>query len=624
MERNIQKNGLVNLLVLVAVCILVFAASHYANAFAGQITSAFLALGILAAAVSCFQMGLEERERLEKLEFDEMTRGGTSSGLFVTQEAESFPARRSREQFEKFFVPGFTLVLLLVEAAGAYFLWQWLGKPPSTLLLSPTVGMAILGLAALVLFLMGKYSAGLVRLEKQRLLQPGASYLLLGAYLCALAAAGIAVTEAGFPLVDVNLARGLCGLLAILAAENLVTLLLELYRPRIKGKVSHLLYDSRLVGLLSRPEGIFTTAAHALDYQFGFKVSETWFYQFLQRAFAWLLLAQFGLLLLSTCFVFIDAGEEALLERFGKPVAEGVIGPGAHLKLPWPIDRVYRFRTQEIQSFDVGFVHDEKDDREKTVLWTVSHYKEEFHLLVANRESAGAASGAEAAGKKNPPVNILSAGIPVQFQISDLRAWAYNYTDAAQMLEKIGTREVVRYLVSADLQETMSSGRFQAGEELRKRIQERADELELGAKIIFVGLQDVHPPVKVAASYEAVVGARQKREANILAARAHEVRTNALATAQAFVRKRQAEATRQRLESATLARAVLFTNQIPAFHASPSVYSTRGYLQALTRGGDTARKVILVTTNTDDVILLDLEEKISPDLLGGLSMPKAK
>ena len=219
---------------------------------------------------------------------------------------------------------------------------------------------------------------------------------------------------------------------------------------------------------------------------------------------------------------------------------------------------------------------------------------------------------------------MLSAGIPVQFQISDLRAWAYNYTDAPQMLEKIGTREVVRYLVSADLQETMSSGRFQAGEELRKRIQERADELQLGAKIIFVGLQDVHPPVKVAAAYEAVVGARQKREANILAARAHEVRTNSLATAQAFVRKRQAEAARKRLESATLARAALFTNQIPAFQASPRVYSTRAYLQALARGGDTARKVILVTTNTDDVILLDLEEKISPDLLGGLSMPKAK
>ena len=96
MERNIQKNGLVNLLVLVAVSVLAYAAARYANAFAGQITTAFLTLGVLVAAVSYFQMGLEERERLEKLEFDEMTRGGASSALFDTHEAETFPARRVR------------------------------------------------------------------------------------------------------------------------------------------------------------------------------------------------------------------------------------------------------------------------------------------------------------------------------------------------------------------------------------------------------------------------------------------------------------------------------------------------------------------------------------------------
>jgi len=50
-----------------------------------------------------------------------------------------------------------------------------------------------------------------------------------------------------------------------------------------------------------------------------------------------LLLAQVAALLLSTGVVFIDAGEQGLLERFGKPV-EGrlVLGPGAHLKFPGP------------------------------------------------------------------------------------------------------------------------------------------------------------------------------------------------------------------------------------------------------------------------------------------------
>ena len=46
---------------------------------------------------------------------------------------------------------------------------------------------------------------------------------------------------------------------------------------------ARVLYESRLVGLLGQPESLFTTAAHALDYQFGFKVSDTWFFQFLQK-----------------------------------------------------------------------------------------------------------------------------------------------------------------------------------------------------------------------------------------------------------------------------------------------------------------------------------------------------
>jgi len=113
-ERNLKKNGLVNLLILMVIGAAGFAVARYANSLAGQVAAVWFALGALIAAVSWFQMRLEERERLEKMEFDEVTRSGASATLFNTQEAEVFPARRSREQFERYFVPGFTLVLWLL------------------------------------------------------------------------------------------------------------------------------------------------------------------------------------------------------------------------------------------------------------------------------------------------------------------------------------------------------------------------------------------------------------------------------------------------------------------------------------------------------------------------------
>jgi regulator of protease activity HflC (stomatin/prohibitin superfamily) len=425
--------------------------------------------------------------------------------------------------------------------------------------------------------------------------------------------AALGAAQSGFPSVDFGLARALCVLLGLFAVENLLTLLLEIYRPRVKGKMGRLLYDSRLIGLIGHPEGIFTTLAHTLDYQFGFKVSETWFYQFLQRSLAWLGLAYCGILAGSTCLVYVQPGEEALLERFGRPVAgRAVLGPGFHFKLPWPIDAAHRFRTQEIQSFDVGFEHSEKDEDGDAVLWTVSHLKEEFHLLVASRQQAAATNNA---GRKAPPVSLLSVGVPVQFQIHDLKAWAYNYSDAGELLKEIATREVVRYLVGVDANEIMSTARFTAGEELRRRVQARADELKLGVRILFVGLQDVHPPVAVGAAYEKYVGSKQTREANILKARAHAIRTNALAAAEATKRRLEASAESTRKISAARANEAAFTNQMAAYRASPDVYTQRSYLQTLARNGSEARKFVVAVTNAQEILMLNMEDKIRDDIL---------
>ncbi len=170
----------------------------------------------------------------------------------------------------------------------------------------------------------------------------------------------------------------------------------------------------------------------------------------------------------------------------------------------------------------------------------------------------------------------------------------------------------------------MSSGRLEAAQTLRDRIQAEADRRELGANIVFVGLQDIHPPVKVAADYEKVVAAIQTKQANILAARADAIKTNVLADAQAFKIISEAKSDRKRREVDALAQAALFTNQIPAFLASPSVYAQRAYLQVFARSVTNARKYILLATNTEDVVIFDLEDKIRRDILGDVTVPPSK
>jgi membrane protease subunit HflK len=305
-------------------------------------------------------------------------------------------------------------------------LWREFSKNPIvTEMKQPTAALAFFAAFALGLFIFGKFSSIIARLENNRLLRPGASWVLLGAYLCFIVFLGASGVAAGYPKLDYYVAKILIGLLGLVALETLINLILEIYRPRVKGKVARPLYESRLVGLLGQPEGLITTAAQALDYQFGFKVSETWFYRFFEKALAWIILLQFAALFLSTTMVFIDPGEQALIEHLGQR-SNTVLGPGGHLKWPWPIDTVYRFHTEEIQSFIVGSQPDPSLTNQTTVLWTAAHAKEE-NFIVANRDQNLLSTNDVAA---TPAVSLLTVSIPVQFQITNLVDWVYEVENA--------------------------------------------------------------------------------------------------------------------------------------------------------------------------------------------------
>src|SRR5277367_1100823 len=147
MERNTQKNSMVNLMAAVMIFIAAFVVTCYVNSLAGQAASIFLGLGALVAFASWFQMRLEENERLEKLELDELARAKGESALFDAKESEVFPARRAREQFEKFFVPGFCVLLLVLQAGGAWLLWRWADEATSGIV--PERAMPALALFAI-------------------------------------------------------------------------------------------------------------------------------------------------------------------------------------------------------------------------------------------------------------------------------------------------------------------------------------------------------------------------------------------------------------------------------------------------------------------------------------------
>jgi membrane protease subunit HflK len=256
-------------------------------------------------------------------------------------------------------------------------------------------------------------------------------------------------------------------------------------------------------------------------------------------------------------------------------------------------------------------------------LWTQPHYKAEVNFLVGNPQAATITNqtpvsettgGENGQAQKVASVGLLDISIPVQFQITNVLDWAYVNAGPTNLLQDLATREVIRYLAGSDLDAVLSQSRAEAELQLQDQIQDDANRHQLGVKILFVGVQDLHPPQTVAADYERVVAADQSRIATNNFALADAIQTNALAGALAFAEVAQAGAAQQQIEQAAFARADLFTNQLAAYEAAPSVYRQRAYYQMFPAATANARKYILLVTNVHNVIVFDLEDRIRSDL----------
>ncbi len=618
MERNVSKNGLLNWMALLGAGAAIAVLAKSSGSATGEVGVIYFAIGFMVSLVSWFQMHLESREETERLEMGELAKSRTGTALFEGSSDDTMLAKKARQQFEKWAVPAFTIILLIIQVMAVWWYYDRITKmePPTSS--QSLFALAMFAALGLVLFLLGTYSSKLARYEGHRLLRPGSSVTLLGAMICAVGAVAEVFDYLGYPKYDRWIAWVLVAILALVAFETLFALVFEVFRPRVKGKEVRLVYESRLIGLLGSPGGLFSTAAQALDYQFGFKVSDTWFFQFLHERLGRLLLFWAGLFWASTSLVFLEPPEQGLLERFGNPVvSRGILEPGWHLKLPWPMDAVHRYPVRSLQSFNIGFEPDPTKEKERTLLWTVPHYKTEVHMLVASREQTPVIEGGT---QQAVPVNFLAVSIPVQFTINDVRAWAYNHSGPSELLERIANREVVRYLVSVDMLKIMGEGRLQAAEEMTKRIQNVADQHKLGVSIAFVGVQDFHPPPgdkdrPVAAAFEKEVGALAQKEALILEAEGDLAEAIPRATAESLKRVNDSKAASAIKVELALGEADQFEAQRKANAAAPTMYRARTQLETLSRAMAKARKYVIASTNEHRVMQIDLQEKIRDDLL---------
>jgi membrane protease subunit HflK len=662
-----------------------FGVAFFLGRWSGFFAVAAMGWQILAAALIWLVLAVQFHQRSlaeqEKLDMSQLAKERSSATIFQKGEQGALFAATQRrlEVLERWFIPLFATLIAAYEVGIGFYLLKGLGAAREAPTQQPLVCAIVATAIAFVSFLMSRYATGMSAELRWKPLRAGGSFFLGAAVLSFALAIGLALAHFQVFALLAVLGYVVPLLLIVLGAETALNLVLDIYRPRLKGQYSRAAFDSRLLGIINEPGGIFRSVAAAIDYQFGFKVSQTWFYKLLEKAIVPLVLFSAATLYLASCIVVIAPEEEAIVERFGNPEAGNGqvrhLGPGFHVKLPWPIDIAYRRPTQQVMDLYIGYVPrtDPKTGAilpETRLLWGQTHYEQEHDLLVATEYTADEA-GRELA-ERAVPVSLVKADIPVQYRIKDLRAYIYNHSDPGKLLEDICYRELARFATSQQVEvdepaagqgparaSLLGTGRSTAKEVLTRRVQEAADAENLGIEVVFLGVQGVHPPPEVAPNYQAVIGAVQKKQAAILQAEAERNKTLstlvgsvARADKLADLAAQYQEARRQKREDevkrlgaqfdaavaeargeiyrilseaqsyafarATLAKATgeRFAGQLQAYRAAPDIYKCEQRSTVLEEALKGIRKyVVAADPNDREVIIVDLQEKLPTNLL---------
>lgn len=549
---------------------------------------------------------------------------GRSGALFEKDSMDALRAGKRLENFQKYFLPAFSLIYAALLGFVSYKLFKSITAIPTEKRELLTIAIFICIGAAFVHFLFGWYTAALSRAKGYRVLYAGAAFLAGTALMLLAIVVGLVFSHQEFIKVEYALLFVLAGLPAVNALEIVIKVILDIYRPRQKGVEPYPIYSSRLLGLLTEPGRIMRTIAETIDYQFGFKVSDTWFYRFVEKAIAPLILFQIAALYVLTCIVVVEHDEKAILERFGQPIASNaILDPGLHFKYPWPVDKVYRYKVKNIMKTEFGH---EGPLIKDIVTWTEKHYETEYNLLVARKERTEQTEGKqtekkpdEADDAKAPQeVNLAVVSAEIKYRIDEnaLMDYAYNSEDPQWVLRVIGYGEIIRFLASRDVMTLMKMKRREACDILHKRIQEEINTARIGIKVVAFLIADIHPPVDTAKSFEAVTGAIQQKEATILKARAYANRILPIARGRAAEAIQTAKAYKESRRLITEAVESQFLDFIKAHEAAPEIFRVRKLMDVLEETLPDVRKYIVPESDTArEVMILNFEEKMRPGLL---------
>ncbi len=541
--RRATLVSVLGLVVQTVLAVLFFVYARFTGDHAAATSVFLLGSGIIVWGTLLLVFDQQRRERLESIEAEQLSSSGAGSA-FDTGTDDLRVAARRLAVIQKWVVPGAGVVVAGINLTGGVLGFRsWSAQADKLRAIPEPGGWALaLGLSiAVVMFVFARFVSGMGTLKPWANLRAGAAQAvgaaLVGLLIGSAAFFGLALGQEWLALAA---PYAVAVLLVVLGSETVLHLVFDLYRPRIAGESPRPAFDSRLLGLVAAPDRIAESVGEAVNYQFGVDISGSWFYQLLSR---WILgLVALGVLIawLLTGVVVVQPHQRGLVLTFGEVTAPlvsfgdrgeaGDIGPGLHVKWPWPVStfeiptvgnpysRGPDAETEASAGVRVLHLGSTPPDRpDAAILWGNQHAtREVLNIVQPGVETARTRDGGRGA---TGGLSLLAVEVPVHYIVRDVKLFDEfaGPGHRERLLTSVGRRVVTQYLGQLTIDEVLATKRTDLSTQLKDRL-ERAyagfnGGLGAGIEILFVGAHGIHPPTKVAPNFERVVQAQQNREA---------------------------------------------------------------------------------------------------------------
>jgi Cu+-exporting ATPase len=264
-------------------------------------------------------------------------------------------------------------------------------------------------------------------------------------------------------------------------------------------------------------------------------------------------------------WIAIGPGQAGVLRRFGRYA--GALGPGLHLRWPYPIERVTILTPDRVRGLQIGFRAPSRPEA-GNVGWEASHgrtagdpVEDEGLLLTADGRYVELSATLEYTIDRTGP--------------GALERFVFAIADGDAALRPIAEAAVREVVARRELLDLLTAGRSQAEAAAGSLLRERLGAYRFGIAVRRVAFQDIHPPLAVLDAYRDVSRAADDRRRRVNEASAYRDRVVTEAGGQARALRHAADADRSRRLALASSTADTFTTLREARSYAPDLTDFR-------------------------------------------------